>query len=72
MSPAALAYGWHDVTTDRTVMIAGIDQLRARFNANTWSGRVEGGYRFVTRGWRHRNDALCRGAVDHLRSARLC
>jgi uncharacterized protein with beta-barrel porin domain len=43
----ALAYGWQDVTTDRTVTVAGIDQLRARFNANAWSGRVEGGYRFV-------------------------
>ena len=43
----ALAYGWQDVTTDRTVTIAGIDQLRARFNANAYSGRVEGGYRFV-------------------------
>ena len=44
---AALAYGWQDITTDRTVTIAGIDQLRAQFNANAWSGRVEGGYRFV-------------------------
>jgi uncharacterized protein with beta-barrel porin domain len=44
---AALAYGWQDFTTDRTVTIAGIDQLRARFNANALSGRVEGGYRFV-------------------------
>ncbi len=43
----ALAYGWQDVTTNRTVTIAGIDQLRAQFNANAWSGRVEGGYRFV-------------------------
>ncbi|MBV9461670.1 MAG: autotransporter domain-containing protein, partial [Bradyrhizobium sp.] len=43
----ALAYGWQDVTTNRTVTIAGIDQLQARFNANAWSGRVEGGYRFV-------------------------
>ncbi|CAN7528027.1 autotransporter domain-containing protein [Bradyrhizobium sp. LjRoot220] len=43
----ALAYGWQDVTTDRTVTVAGVDQLRARFNANAWSGRVEGGYRFV-------------------------
>ena len=43
----ALAYGWQDLTTDRTVTIAGVDQLRARFNANTWSGRLEGGYRFV-------------------------
>jgi autotransporter-associated beta strand protein len=45
---AALAYGWQDITTDRTVTIAGLDQLRAQFNANAWSGRVEGGYRFAT------------------------
>ena len=44
---AALAYGWQDVTTDRTVTIAGVDHLRAEFNANAWSGRVESGYRFV-------------------------
>jgi autotransporter-associated beta strand protein len=43
----AIAYGWQDVTTDRTVAIAGIDRLRAEFNANTWSGRLEGGYRLV-------------------------
>jgi autotransporter-associated beta strand protein len=48
---AALAYGWQDVTTDRTLTVAGLDQLRARFNANAWSGRLEGGYRFVTRGF---------------------
>ena len=45
---AALAYGWQDVTTDRTVTVAGIDHLRAEFNANAWSGRAEGGYRFVS------------------------
>jgi autotransporter-associated beta strand protein len=44
---AALAYGWQDVTTDRTVTAAGADHLRAEFNANAFSGRVEGGYRFV-------------------------
>jgi uncharacterized protein with beta-barrel porin domain len=44
----ALAYGWQDITTNRTMTIAGIDQLRAEFNANAFSGRVEGGYRFVT------------------------
>lgn len=44
----ALAYGWQDVTTDRTVTIAGVDRLRAEFKANAWSGRVEGGYRFAT------------------------
>jgi uncharacterized protein YhjY with autotransporter beta-barrel domain len=37
-----------DITTDRTVTIAGVDQLRAKFNANAYSGRVEGGYRFLT------------------------
>jgi len=45
---AALAYGWQDITTNRTVTIAGIDQLQAHFNANAFSGRAEGGYRFVT------------------------
>jgi autotransporter-associated beta strand protein len=44
---AALAYGWQDITTNRTVTVAGVDQLRAEFNANAYSGRVEGGYRFV-------------------------
>jgi uncharacterized protein with beta-barrel porin domain len=43
----ALAYGWQDITTDRFVTVAGIDHLRAQFNANAWSGRVEGGYRFT-------------------------
>jgi uncharacterized protein with beta-barrel porin domain len=43
----ALAYGWQDITTNRTVTIAGLDQLRAEFNANAYSGRLEGGYRFV-------------------------
>jgi uncharacterized protein with beta-barrel porin domain len=47
---AALAYGWQDVTTDRTVTIAGIDRLHAEFNANAYSGRVEGGYRLAWRG----------------------
>ena len=47
---AALAYGWQDITTDRTVTVAGADQLHARFNANAWSGRVESGYRFVAPG----------------------
>jgi autotransporter-associated beta strand protein len=44
----ALAYGWQDITTNRTVSVAGIDQLRAEFNANAFSGRLEGGYRFVS------------------------
>jgi autotransporter-associated beta strand protein len=44
----ALAYGWQDITTNRMVSVAGVDQLRAEFNANAFSGRVEGGYRFVS------------------------
>jgi uncharacterized protein with beta-barrel porin domain len=47
----ALAYGWQDVTTNRTVTVAGIDELRAEFSANAWSGRVEGGYRLVSHGF---------------------
>ena len=43
-----IAYGWQDITTDRTVTVAGIDRLHAEFNANALSGRVESGYRFVT------------------------
>jgi uncharacterized protein with beta-barrel porin domain len=45
---AALAYGWQNITTDRLVTVAGVEHLRAQFNANTFSGRVEGGYRFAT------------------------
>jgi autotransporter-associated beta strand protein len=40
----ALAYGWQDITTNRFV---GADHLRAEFDANTYSGRIESGYRFV-------------------------
>jgi autotransporter-associated beta strand protein len=45
---AAPAYGWQDVTTNRTVTVAGIDSLRGRFNANAISGRLEGGYKVAT------------------------
>jgi outer membrane autotransporter protein len=44
----ALVYGWQDVTTNRTVTVAGTDALRARFDAHTFAARAEGGYRFVT------------------------
>jgi uncharacterized protein with beta-barrel porin domain len=44
----ALAYGGQQVTTDRTVTIAGFDKLHAQFNANAISGRIEGGSRFAT------------------------
>jgi uncharacterized protein with beta-barrel porin domain len=44
---AAAAYGWQDITTDRTVTVAGVDRLRAQFNANAFSGRLEGGNRYL-------------------------
>lgn len=44
---AALAYGWQDVTTDRTVTVAGTDKLTANFKASTFSGRLETGWRFA-------------------------
>ena len=44
----ALTYGGQQVTTDRTVTAAGFERLQARFNANAWSGRIEGGYRTLT------------------------
>jgi uncharacterized protein with beta-barrel porin domain len=45
---AALAYGWHDVTTNRTVAVPAGDVLQARFRAETFSARFEGGYRVET------------------------
>jgi outer membrane autotransporter protein len=45
---AALAYAWHDVSTDRTVTIAGEDHFEADFSAHSVGGQIEGGYRF---GW---------------------
>jgi uncharacterized protein with beta-barrel porin domain len=43
-----LGYTFQNVTTDRTVTVAGTDMLRATFNANTFSARGEGGYRVAT------------------------
>jgi uncharacterized protein YhjY with autotransporter beta-barrel domain len=43
---AALAYGWQDVTTDRTVTIAGADALGANFQAHSFAARGEIGHRF--------------------------
>ncbi|MEZ2143673.1 autotransporter outer membrane beta-barrel domain-containing protein [Bradyrhizobium sp. DN5] len=44
----ALAYGWQAITGDYQVTPAGTGQLNAAINANTYSGRLEGGYRFAT------------------------
>jgi uncharacterized protein with beta-barrel porin domain len=50
---AALAYAWHDVSTDRVVTVAGTDDLAAKFSANDIGGRIEGGYRFAIPGMSH-------------------
>jgi outer membrane autotransporter protein len=43
----ALAYNFHDVTTNRTVTVAGTDMLQARFQANGVGARLESGYRYA-------------------------
>jgi outer membrane autotransporter protein len=43
---AALAYEWHQASTERTVTIVGVDRLAADFHANSFGARVESGYRF--------------------------
>ena len=69
----ALAYGWQDVTTNRTVTIAGIDQLRARVQRQRLlrprRGRLSLRHALDRR---HRHHALRRRTVHHLRSAGLC
>jgi len=44
---ASLAYGWQDVTTDRTVTVSGVDKLTANYKANTLAARGEIGWRFA-------------------------
>ena len=44
---ASLAYGWQDVTTDRTVTVSGTDKLTANYKASTFAARAEAGYRFA-------------------------
>jgi uncharacterized protein with beta-barrel porin domain len=44
----ALAYGFSDVTTERTVTIAGTDRFAAQFDAHNVAGHLETGYRI---GW---------------------
>jgi uncharacterized protein with beta-barrel porin domain len=41
----SLSYGWQDMTINRFVQ--GGAHLNAEFDANSWSGRLESGYRFV-------------------------
>lgn len=44
---ASLAYGWQDVTTDRTVTVSGTDKLTANYKASTFAARTEVGWRFA-------------------------
>lgn len=44
----ALSYAWHGMSTERTVTVAGNDKLAASFNAHSFGGRIETGYRLVT------------------------
>ena len=57
----ALAYGWQDVTTDRTVTVAGIDQLRAAVQRQCLVGPRRGRLSLCHAGRRDRHHALCRG-----------
>ena len=53
----ALAYGWQDITTDRTVTVAGIDLLRAQFQCQRLFGARRGRLSFcdaVDGGWASR------------------
>jgi uncharacterized protein with beta-barrel porin domain len=44
----ALSYAVHNITTDRTITVAGSDHLTANFTAQSVGGRLETGYRFQT------------------------
>jgi uncharacterized protein with beta-barrel porin domain len=44
----AAAYDFHDVTTTRTVTVAGTDILQGRFGAEGVGARLEAGYRYAT------------------------
>lgn len=43
---AVVAYGYHDVTTQRTLTFAGIDRFAARFSAHNLASEIEVGHRF--------------------------
>jgi len=46
---AAFSYAWHSMSTDRTVTVSGTDRLAASFDAHSFGGRLEAGYRFAAR-----------------------
>jgi hypothetical protein len=41
----AVSYSNYWINTNRTVTVAGLDQLNARFGAESWGGRLEGGWK---------------------------
>jgi len=43
----AIAYGWHDTTTSRTLTVSGTDILEGKFTGHDLSGRIEAGWRFA-------------------------
>lgn len=47
----ALSYANYWTSTSRTVTVAGLDQLNADYNAQSFGGRIEGGYRLFTGIW---------------------
>ena len=69
----ALAYGWQDVTTDRTVTVAGPELLRAQLQRQCvlWPHRRRQSLSDAVDG-RHRPHALRRRTGDEFRSAGLC
>jgi uncharacterized protein with beta-barrel porin domain len=42
----AAGYGWHDINTRRAVVLFGSNVLEAKYRAEDWGGRIEGGYGF--------------------------
>jgi len=46
---AAASYANYWMSTTRTVTVAGLDQLKANFNAESFGGRIEAGYRLPAR-----------------------
>ncbi len=43
----ALAFANYGTATSRSVVVTGIDTLNANFNAQSWAGRAEAGYKFA-------------------------
>jgi uncharacterized protein with beta-barrel porin domain len=47
----AVTYSNYWMQTDRNVTVAGLDRLHADFNAESWGGRLEAGYRVPSQFW---------------------